>query len=49
MSSDVGISESKKSPYLTKQFKHVVSEIRKRNHVIGFHPGYFSILSENNW
>ena len=49
MSSDEGISESKKSPYLTKQFKHVVSEIRKRNHVIGFHPGYFSILSENNW
>lgn len=49
MSSHWHIMERKKSPYLTRRLKSVVSRIEDRGHIIGFHPGYFSVDSLENW
>lgn len=49
MSSDDIITEDRESPYLTKHTANIVKKIRRRGHVVGFHPGYFSVESSSNW
>lgn len=49
MSSDWHTNEFKKSPYLSRHLELIISRIKKRNHIIGFHPGYFSVESLRNW
>jgi hypothetical protein len=32
-----------------KRFKSKISEIRKRGHIIGFHPGYYTFNDDDRW
>lgn len=49
MSSDMNISEYKNSPYITSRYQRILNGIRKRGHILGFHPGYFSVCNEECW
>ena len=50
MAATAQIDEYKECNYLSKRkFKKVVKAIDKRNHVIGFHPSYFSYNDSCNW
>ena len=33
----------------TKRFRRLINEIRSRDHIIGFHPGYTTYSNEENW
>lgn len=49
MSADIGVDEYRKSPYMTSRYKRIVSDITERRHIVGFHPGFFSINSVQDW
>lgn len=49
MSTSAAITEYKESPYLTKHYIDIVNSIRKRGHIVGIHPGFFSVLSNDKW
>lgn len=49
MSSDDCITEDRPSPYLTSRTRKIIERINKRGHIVGFHPGYFSIESATKW
>lgn len=49
MSASPNTEKKEKRPYSAKRLKMIVSSIRQRGHIIGFHPGFFSTESPHDW
>lgn len=50
MSADPSTVANQTSPYIkSKNFSHIIDKVKQRGHIIGFHPGVFSLKSDDNW
>lgn len=49
MSSDSGLKYDTRFYINDKRFRTTVSRIKERNHIIGFHPGFYTYNNDNRW
>lgn len=50
MSADPSTEVNQVSPYINgKNFSRIIRKIKQRGHIIGFHPGVYSLKSDDNW
>lgn len=49
MSTNTGLPNDRRFYLNKKRFRDKVSEIRRRGHLIGFHPGYYTFDNEERW
>ena len=50
MSADPGTALKQDSPYMKdSRFSKIINSIKRRGHIIGFHPGVFSLESKDSW
>lgn len=49
MSAHWHTSARSKSPYIGSHLNRIIDKVKKRGHFVGFHPGFFSIDSLDNW